>query len=188
MLRLLVHLELVKGVVQVNDAESVRPCEVVSEPLWCGNGKVGSLHHVLHRTGVQVDPYLLVCPALLSDHHIVYPSPGWPPDMTPGPGICLGMSDSCLTPSVSLICCPSKLIYLLLPGLLIPRLVLVSSELFSCNKIKISITSLQRALSIYPLVLNKRKSETLIFLILTFLKKVKCLQYIWWGRRLLFIS
>ena len=96
----------------------------------------------------------------------------WPPDMTPGPGICLGMSYSCLTPSVSLIYCPSKLIYLLLPGLLIPRLVLVSTELFSCNTIKISITSLQRALSIFPLVLNDKKSEILIFLILTFLKKV----------------
>ena len=95
----------------------------------------------------------------------------WPPDMTPGAGICLGMSYSCLTPSVSLIYCPSKLIYLLLPGLLIPRLVLVSTELFSCNTIKISITSLQRALSIFPLVLNDKKSKILIFLILTFLKR-----------------
>ena len=75
-LRLLVHLKLVEGVIQVDDAVSVRPCKIVSELLWCGNWKVRGLDLVLPRAGVQVDPYLFICPALLSDHHVMYPSPG----------------------------------------------------------------------------------------------------------------
>ena len=70
------QLELMEGVVQIDDSVSITAQELVSQLFRSGDGEVCHVHVLLHGAGVDVEPYGVLIPLLLGEDYIVYPASG----------------------------------------------------------------------------------------------------------------